>query len=64
MPESWKVLYKDNGIWKEVEGVSGYGTKMDAYNRVAFKPINTASLRIEAKLKAGFLSGHSGMENR
>jgi hypothetical protein len=57
VPESWKVRFRDGQDWKEVEGASEYGTKLNGYNRAEFKPIETTALRIEVKLKNGFSGG-------
>lgn len=50
-PESWKLLYKDGNRWKEVENASGYGTELDKYNKVTFKPVTTTELRLVAQLQ-------------
>jgi hypothetical protein len=34
-----------------VEDPSGFGTKLDQYNRVSFKPVKTTGLRLEAQLQ-------------
>jgi len=57
VPESWRALYKAGGEWKPVEGASEYSSKTDAYNRVTFKPIETAGLRVETKLQPHFSGG-------
>jgi serine/threonine protein kinase len=57
LPQSWRVLYKANNQWKEVEGGTGYGIALDCYNRVRFKPIRTTSLRIEARLQPTLSAG-------
>lgn len=50
-PESWKLLYKEGNEWKEVEATSPYGTELDKYNKVTFKPITTTELKIVAQLQ-------------
>jgi len=50
-PESWKLLYKDGNTWKEVENASGYGTELDKYNKVTFKPVTTTELKLVAQLQ-------------
>lgn len=50
-PESWKLLYKDGDSWREVENPSGYGTEIDRYNKVTFKPVTTTELQLVAKLQ-------------
>jgi hypothetical protein len=50
-PESWKLWYKDNDNWKEVEATSPYGTKIDCYNKLTFKPIVTQELKLVVQLR-------------
>ncbi len=57
VPQSWRVLYKDNGVWKPVEGASAYPCEKDAYNATMFSPVTTAGLRIEAQLRKRFSGG-------
>ena len=57
VPESWQVFYKADGKWKEVEGASGYGTNLNTYNKVTFRPAQTTGLRIEVKLQPDFSGG-------
>jgi hypothetical protein len=57
VPESWRVLYQEGDEWRPVEQVSGLGIKADAYNRAAFKPVETTGLRIEVDLQPGFSGG-------
>lgn len=57
IPASWKLLYRDGDAWKEVEGAEGFGVEKDRYNVVKFKAVETAALRIEAKLREGFSGG-------
>jgi len=56
-PESWRLLYRKGGQWYDVGGAAGFGTEPDRYNRVAFAPVETDGLRIEAKLREGFSAG-------
>jgi hypothetical protein len=57
VPQSWKVLRKQGGNWKAVEGASGFETKLDANNRASFTPTETLGLRIEAQLQPEFSGG-------
>jgi hypothetical protein len=57
VPESWRVLYRDAGQWKPVENAGEYGTAKDQFNEVRFKPIETDTLRLEAKLQPGCYGG-------
>lgn len=56
-PKSWRLLYLAGKEWKEVPGASAFGTTIDKYNRVTFKPVDTTALRIEAQLKPKLSSG-------
>ena len=56
-PKSWRLLYRSGKEWKEVPGASPFGTEIDKYNRVTFKPVETTALRIEAQLKPKLSSG-------
>jgi sialidase-1 len=56
-PKSWRLLYLSGKEWKDVPGASAFGTEIDKYNRVTFKPVETKALRIEAQLKPKFSSG-------
>ena len=57
VPKSWRLLYKDGNQWREVPNASGYGIQKDKFNKVQFKPVQTKSLRLEAKLQPGFSAG-------
>lgn len=58
IPESWKLYYKDEaGLWREVEPKGEYGLERDMYNRVAFTPVTTTALKLEAQLRPGMSGG-------
>ena len=57
VPESWKILYKNNGDWKEVNNKSPYKTKKDTYNEVNFEEVTTSALRLQVKLPEDNSSG-------
>ena len=57
VPKSWKILYRKGESWQEVEEASAYGAKVDAFNRVTFKPVEADALKIEATLQADFSAG-------
>ena len=50
VPKSWRLLTRDGESWKPVDGVSGFGTALDRYNAVSFKPVTTSGLRLEVQL--------------
>jgi hypothetical protein len=47
-PKSWYLEYRDTDSWKEVVPLpeAGYGTALDQYNHVSFKPIVTSAIRL------------------
>jgi uncharacterized protein len=57
VPASWKLLYKDGEEWKPVEATNEFGVGKDAWNKVTFKPVNTAALRLEIVLQPGQSAG-------
>ncbi len=58
-PASWRVLYKDGESWKPVEaaGTGQYGTEIDRFNKIAFRPVKTDGLRLEVVLQPQFSAG-------
>jgi hypothetical protein len=56
-PQSWKLFYREGEEWKPVESSGEFGTKLDGFNRVSFRPVEASGLRIEAQLQAGFSGG-------
>ena len=50
LPESWRLLYQDNGVWKTVLAMGPYGLDMDNFITLNFKPVTTNALRIEVQL--------------
>ncbi len=57
VPESWRLLYEENGQWKPVKTSSAFGVELDRFNRVEFATVSTAAVRIEVKLKTGYSGG-------
>lgn len=57
IPASWKLYYKVNGTWKEVEALNEYTVKKDCYNSLDFKPVKTTGLKIAAQLQEGVSGG-------
>jgi uncharacterized protein len=47
LPESWRILYNDNGTWKPVANRGPYPVAMSAFNAVSFAPVKTTGLRLE-----------------
>lgn len=61
-PASWRLLYKPIGAeggaeWRPVRNPTAFGTLKDTYNEVAFEPVETTALRIEAQLRPDFSGG-------
>ena len=44
-------MYKDGRQWVPVKASSPFGVEKDQYNRVAFEPVTTPSLRMEIQLQ-------------
>lgn len=57
VPASWKLSYRVGEAWKAVEGSGEFTTKPDAFNRVAFPPVECNGLRIEVQLRKEFSGG-------
>jgi hypothetical protein len=58
VPENWNLEYKTgDGNWKAVETSDEYGTVLDQYNTVSFKPINTKAIRLNAMQQEGYSAG-------
>jgi uncharacterized protein len=57
VPASWRLVYKDGEQWKPVENLDPYGVARNKYNKVTFKPVTTAALRIELQMQPGSSTG-------
>jgi hypothetical protein len=57
VPESWRLLHRQDGEWRPVPTTSPLGVEKDRYNVVTFAPVTTDALRVEVKLRAGFSGG-------
>ena len=57
VPESWKLYYKSNNKWKEVNALTPYGVKKDCYNSLKFTPVTTTDLKMEVHLQKGVSGG-------
>jgi len=56
-PQSWRLLYKEGETWKPVASSGRFGTAKDRFNRLVFKSVRTAGLRLEVQLQKGFSAG-------
>ena len=52
-PRSWRVLYQQDGRWRQVASRSGYPLQPHAFVPVEFEPVKTMALRIEVVLPDG-----------
>ena len=57
VPASWRLLYSRGGQWLPVEPFGDYGLKVDQYNDLRFRPVETDALRIEVQLHKEASSG-------
>ena len=57
VPTKWRVLYKDGEEWKPVEAQSAYGVEKDRFNRLSFKPVTAAAVRLEVTSQEKWASG-------
>jgi DUF1680 family protein len=57
IPQSWRITYLDNGVWKPVKNAQKYAIQKDAWNEVSFEGVNTTAIRIELVLQKGVSAG-------
>jgi hypothetical protein len=57
IPQSWRITYLDNGVWKPVKNAQKYSIQKDAWNEVSFEGVNTTAIRIELVLQKGVSAG-------
>lgn len=57
VPESWRILYPDNGMWRPVYSTDAYGIEKDRYNKIIFETVRTKSLRLEIRSQDGWAGG-------
>jgi hypothetical protein len=56
-PNSWRVLYLEDGEWKAVRHPSEYGCGLNRYNHTDFDPVQTDGLRLDVEMPEKFSSG-------
>ncbi len=66
LPESWILLYKENGLWKPVSNREPYPVEKNKFNTVTFEPVMTTAVRIEIEpqnilYKAGMIGPPAAM---
>lgn len=57
IPQSWRVSYLEDGIWKPVQSLKAYPITKDNWNEISFTPVKTSALRLELQLKQGVSAG-------
>jgi hypothetical protein len=58
VPEKWQLFYQNkNKVWTPVETTDEYGTELNRYNTIRFKPLKTSALRLKALLQKGNSGG-------
>ncbi|MBN2474619.1 MAG: hypothetical protein JXB62_08420 [Pirellulales bacterium] len=57
LPESWRLFHRRGDRWLPVENTCPFGVEKGVFNRVTFRPVETAALRIEVQSRPGFGSG-------
>ncbi len=57
VPESWSVLYQDNGEWKPLQNFTADAAAKNQWNRATFKAVKTTALRLEAQLQQRYSGG-------
>lgn len=51
-PQSWRLVYDDAGVWKEVNARGGYGLTTGGFTRLEFDAVSTRVVRLEATMAA------------
>ena len=57
VPESWRLLYRNQAGWQAVGSPTAYGVERDTFNTVSFTPVTMTGLRLDVQLQAKFSSG-------
>lgn len=57
LPQSWKILYFENGEWKPVQNKTSYQVKKDQWCEVRFEPVKTKALRLVVQMQNGWAAG-------
>jgi beta-L-arabinofuranosidase (glycosyl hydrolase family 127)/glycosyl hydrolase family 127 (putative beta-L-arabinofuranosidase) len=57
VPQSWQLLYLDNGRWTPVPGASAYGTDVNSWNTVTFGQVQTTAVRMNVLLQPNYSAG-------
>lgn len=57
VPASWKLYYKEEGDWREVETEAAYTISKGDFDTLSFEAINTTSLKIVLQAQEGVSAG-------
>ncbi len=57
VPKSWKISYRVGEAWKPVESPSAFGTALNQFNKVMFRPVQANGLRLEVELQPNLSGG-------
>jgi uncharacterized protein len=57
VPQSWHVLYREDGKWKKARAVAPGGVERDKYNTLRFDAVTTDALRIWVQLQKDYSGG-------
>ena len=49
LPDSWRLLYREGGVWRPVEARNPYRVELDDWSEVEFYPVTTTALRLEVE---------------
>lgn len=57
IPESWKLYYQKNGVWKEVTKHGEYPVLKDEFSSIEISNIKTTAMKLEIKLQENYSGG-------
>jgi hypothetical protein len=57
VPAAWRVFYREGEEWREVTGADPCGVVPNAFNAVAFDPVETDALRLDVQLQQDVSAG-------
>jgi hypothetical protein len=57
LPASWKVMYREGGVWKAVTPQASAPPVKDRFTVLSFTPVTTDALRLEITSREGFAAG-------
>ena len=57
LPDNWKLYYKSDNQWKEVNAETPYPLIEDKMNKIAFNPVKTSAVKLEVGLSKIYSAG-------